>query len=101
MVAQTEMAVCAAIQLDNDFFVLKIDLGDLHNIAGIRGRAAVRQFLLERLIVDSLAHFDPKAFLRGGNGFHDCGGFAVNEADDVQLILLGNLRILRGSGGWC
>src|SRR5262249_32696849 len=84
-VAPTLLATTAAVQVDDDLVVAKLEAGDLHVVAGVNGGSVACHRAVELLGVDRLADVKPEAFLACRQRLDRLGKFAGHVADQAEL----------------
>ena len=99
MVVPVFLAAPAAVHIDDDGVLAKFQLGDLHVVAGIYGRAVRGHRAIQQLRLNGLPDVDEKTFFAGGQRLGGFGEFSGDVADQVEFRLILQSSVL-GWLGW-
>src|SRR6266478_1374577 len=100
MIAPVPLPAAAAVQVDNDLMIAKLQLGDLHFIAGVHGGTMRGNRAVEQSAVLRLAHVDVQAFFSRRqrlDGFRKLTGHVTNQRK-LRVFLEG--RVFRAARGF-
>src|SRR6266436_1217396 len=100
MIAPVPLPAPAPVQVDNDLTIVKLQLGDLHFIAGIHGGTMRGNRAVEQSAVLRLAHVDVQAFFSRGqrlDRFRELTGHVTNQRK-FRVFLEG--RVFRAARGF-
>src|SRR3989454_924228 len=95
-VAPACFAPPASVQVKHDLVVAELELRHLHRVARAHRRAIRGHQLLQHLLIQRLAHFDPKALLSGGQRLQGPGELTRDVANKLQPRLWLQLCGFRG-----